>query len=97
MSGVGCETYELACIGEDGEENDGMSMVFPVKMLLCCKNSDAMKSMTGIVGCFVDEWLSSAVRSQRRFVTAYVDASAMGSDVGCVAVLHCILLQVRSA
>jgi hypothetical protein len=96
--GCGFESFELQ--GDDGigEEKDGVNMVFPVNLVLCCKNHEVMRSMTGIVGCFFDDWLASALHGQRRFVSVYVDVSLMGVDVGCADVLECVVLQViRSA
>ncbi len=96
--GCGSESFELQGVDGLGEEQDGVKMVFPVNLVLCCKNHEVMRSMTGIVGCFFDDWLASALHGQRRFVSVYVDVSLMGVDVGCSDVLECIVLQViRSA
>ena len=92
--GFGCETYELATECDDGEKVGIEKMVFPVKMLLCCRNDQALMSMTGAVASFLNAWLSSAVQGNRRFVSVYVDAATMGDDVSGIDVLWCILLQV---
>lgn len=92
--GLGPETYELANAGDLGAQTGGKESTFPVRLLLCCKNEEAMKSVTGVVGLFLEDWLSSAVKGNRRFVSVYVDAAAMGTTVACTDVLQCILGQV---
>jgi hypothetical protein len=92
--GFGSETYELASNGEDGDRAGVGEMVFPIKLLLCCRNDEALMSMTGVIGCFLNSWLASAVHGNQRFVSVYVDAAAMGDVVDGVDVLGCILLQV---
>ena len=92
--GLGPETYEFASAGDVVAQTGGNECTFPVRLLLCCKNEDAMKSVTGVVGVFLEDWLSLAVKGNRRFVSAYVDAAAMGATVGCADVLQCILGQV---
>lgn len=92
--GFGSETYELASNGEDGDKAVVGEMVFPIKLLLCCTNDEALMSMTGVVGCFLNSWLASAVHGNQRFVSVYVDAAAMGDVVDSVDVLGCILSQV---
>ena len=93
--GFGAESYELAGNWGDKGAGGGSQMVFPVKMLLCCKDSGVMQPMTAIVACFMEGWLSSAVHGNRRFVSVYVDAAALGDDVGCMDVLECAVVQVR--
>ena len=92
--GFGSETYELVSNGEDGDRAGVGEMVFPIKLLLCCRNDEALMSMTGVIGCFLNSWLASAVHGNQRFVSVYVDAAAMGDVVDGVDVLGCILLQV---
>ncbi len=92
--GLGPETYEFASAGDVVAQTGGNECTFPVRLLLCCKNEDAMKSVTGVVGVFLEDWLSLAVKGNRRFVSAYVDAAAMGATVGFADVLQCILGQV---
>jgi hypothetical protein len=85
--GFGSESYEFDNQGDD-------SMVSPVKLLLCVKNSDVLRSAAAIIACFLDEWLEAALRDKQKYVSVYVDAARLGSDVGCALVLECIALQV---
>jgi hypothetical protein len=91
--GFGPESFELEPDSEIVEERKGEG--FPIKLMLCCKNEEFKGSMTGIIGCFFEDWLESALHGNRRFVVVYVDVALMGSDVDCTAVLECIVLQVR--
>jgi hypothetical protein len=92
--GVGSESFELLGDGRECHNGETVGLEFPVKLLLCCSNRDTMKSMTGAVGCFLDDWLLSSSRNKRRQVSVYVDAAAMGTDVDCMDVLECIVVQV---
>ena len=91
-SGCGAESYELQ--GDWGEGGGGQ-MVFPVKLLLCCKADSVRRCMTGVVACFMEGWVVPAVGCSRKFVGVYVDVAGLGSDVGCLDVLRCVVLQVR--
>jgi hypothetical protein len=93
--GFGSESFELEGDGSIMEENAGRDRtVFPVKLMLCCKNEDVMGSMTGVLGCFFEDWLESALHGKRRFVSIYVDVASMGDNIECSVVLECIVLQV---
>jgi hypothetical protein len=94
--GVGSESFELLGDGRECPNGETVDMEFPVKLLICCSNRDTMKSMTGAVGCFLDDWLLSSSRNKRQHVSVYVDAAAMGNDVDCMDVLECIVVQVGS-